>query len=254
MLAEGLEFHPGDGTVCHIGSYDRNEHRLYDESVQTVDYGLDFYAPQTLETDDGRRVMIGWMQSWAGSRSGHPELPFFGQMTIPRELSIREGRLCQWPVRELDGIRRNRVSVHDVKITGRQQLTGIGGRILDLLLTIRPEDGIVYRRFCIRVAEGEGFYSELTVLPEEGIIRMDRTYSGYREDIAHVRDIPAQIPDGRLQLRILMDRYSLELFIGRGESTASMTIYTPLSADGISFSADGAALLDAEKYELFPEG
>ena len=86
MKNEGLEFHPGDGTVCHIGRYDRENRRLQDEHVQTIDYGLDFYAPQTVESSDGRRIMIGWMQSWASSRVGHPDLPFFGQMTVPREL------------------------------------------------------------------------------------------------------------------------------------------------------------------------
>ena len=30
MKNEGLEFHPGDGTVCHIGRYDRENRRLYD--------------------------------------------------------------------------------------------------------------------------------------------------------------------------------------------------------------------------------
>ena len=40
MLNDGLEFHPGDGTVCHIGRYDREEYRLLEEQVQAIDYGL----------------------------------------------------------------------------------------------------------------------------------------------------------------------------------------------------------------------
>ena len=31
---------------------------------QSIDYGIDFYAAQTVLTPDGRRVMIGWMQNW----------------------------------------------------------------------------------------------------------------------------------------------------------------------------------------------
>ena len=32
--------------------------------VQSIDYGLDFYAPQTLLAPDGRRIMVAWMQNW----------------------------------------------------------------------------------------------------------------------------------------------------------------------------------------------
>ena len=245
MRAEGLEFHPGDGTVCHVGHCDA-ENRLQDEHVQTLDYGLDFYAPQTLETEDGRRVMIGWMQSWAASRAVHPDLPFFGQMTVPRELFFRAGRLCQRPVRELERFRQNRVSYEGVPVGDWRSLPGVSGRVLDMQLTIRGD----YERFCVRAAEGEGLFTEITLLPREGIIRTDRLMSGFTEDVAHVRDFPADFSAGEMRLRVLMDKYSLELFVNGGEQAASMTLYTPLAADGIRFSAEGEALLDVEKYDL----
>lgn len=60
MTAVGVEFHPGNANVCIIGTFDREINHLLRENVQAIDYGLDFHAPQTLETYDGRRVMIGW--------------------------------------------------------------------------------------------------------------------------------------------------------------------------------------------------
>lgn len=246
MQNEGLEYHPGDGTVCHIGQFDPEKRCLLDEHVQTIDYGLDFYAPQTVETSDGRRIMIGWMQSWAGSREGRPHLPFFGQMTVPRELSIRDGRLYQKPVRELEACRRNVVRYENVTVTDWLCLPGVAGRMLDMQLRIRG----TYGSFRIRVAESEGVYTELTILPEAGIMRMDRLNSGFPHDIVHVREFPAPVQKGELDLRIIMDKYSLELFAGGGACAASMTLYTPLSAEGIRFFADGAALLDVEKYDI----
>ena len=47
-----------------------------------------------------------------------------------------------------------------------------------------------------------------------------------------------------------MDRYSLELFVNDGEQSASFVLYTPVSADSISFSCDGAAIIDVEKYDI----
>ena len=54
MSAIGLEFHPGNANVCLIGTFDRTAKHLNRESVQAIDYGLDFYAPQTLLALDGR--------------------------------------------------------------------------------------------------------------------------------------------------------------------------------------------------------
>ena len=43
------------------------------------------------------------LQTRAGSS---PEEPWFGQMSLPRELSLKDGRLYQGPVREFDSMRR----------------------------------------------------------------------------------------------------------------------------------------------------
>ena len=45
-----------------MGSYDKNQHMFHYDAVYSLDDGLDFYAPQTMLADDGRRIMIAWMQ------------------------------------------------------------------------------------------------------------------------------------------------------------------------------------------------
>ena len=64
MLPQDLEYHNGNGTLCIIGTYDQESQTFTEERNQAIDYGIDFYAPQTILTPDGRRVMIGWMQNW----------------------------------------------------------------------------------------------------------------------------------------------------------------------------------------------
>lgn len=243
------EFHPGDGTVCHIGTLDA-EGRLIDEQIQTLDYGLDFYAPQTLETSDGRRVLIAWMQCWASATFPPKGLPFFGQMTLPRELFLKDGRLCQRPVRELARFRSDPLCFEAVRVGDQAlRLPGVEGRCLDLTLRIRPV-GEGFRAFYLRVAEGEGFYTELCLLPGERKLCIDRLHSGWPVDVNHLREMPVELPADGFVLRLLLDRWSLELFAGEGERTAAQTLYTPLSAAGISFRTDGEALLDVEKYEI----
>ena len=97
MSPIGLEFHAGNATLCLIGKYDAETNSFTRESVQAIDYGIDFYAPQTVLTPDGRRIMIGWMQNWNTLSCKPRDGRWFGQMSIPRELSIRDGRLYQMP-------------------------------------------------------------------------------------------------------------------------------------------------------------
>ena len=53
--------------------------------------------------------------------------------------------------------------------------------------------------------------------------------------------------------RLILDRYSVEVFVNDGEQVLSATIYTDAGADGISFFADGEVIMDVIKYDLVPE-
>jgi hypothetical protein len=86
-----------------------DKHSIGSMEPEELDSGPDFYAPQTMEAPDGRRILVAWMQNWDRSMPTQ-ELGqgWAGSMTIPRELALRDGALFQWPVRELESLRRNR--------------------------------------------------------------------------------------------------------------------------------------------------
>ena len=42
----------------------------------------------------------------------------------------------------------------------------------------------------------------------------------------------------------------MEVFVNDGEQTMTAWIYTPQSADGITFAADGQATITVEQFEL----
>ena len=109
MLPQGFEYHNGNGTVCFIGTYDEETDTFHEEHNQAIDYGIDFYAPQTVLTPDGRRIMIGWMQNWDTCNLYTFKEPWFGQMSLPRELSVKNGRLIQKPIRELEELRHDKL-------------------------------------------------------------------------------------------------------------------------------------------------
>ena len=119
-----LSYHNGNGTLCLIGNYDEETETFTEERDQSIDYGIDFYAPQTILTPDGRRVMIGWMQNWDTCTIRGQGHKWFGQMSLPRELSIKDGKLYQQPLRELEEYRTNRVAYENVTLDRKSVVAG----------------------------------------------------------------------------------------------------------------------------------
>ena len=251
MLPAGFEYHNGNGTLCLMGEFDEETDTFTERHNQSIDYGIDFYAPQTVVTPDGRRVMIGWMQNWDTCNSSTAERSWFGQMSLPRELSVKNGRLYQKPIRELEALRSSKVEHQDVTFSGNITLDGVKGRRVDMELEIRPGDEEnVYRKFAVRFAQNDQFYTALSFHPGDSVMKIDRKFSGSRRALIHQRRALVNSENGKLKLRIILDRFSVEVFVNDGEQVITATLYTDQAADGISFLANGSVNMDVVKYDL----
>lgn len=255
MLPEGYEYHNGNGTLCLIGTYDEENKKFQAEFNQAIDYGIDFYATQTILTPDGRRVMIAWMQNWDTCGMSSEEPQWFGQMCLPRELSVKNGRLYQRPVRELEKYRSGRIEYRNIRIENDTiSLEHIRGRKVDMEIQLRPgEEGNIYQKFAVRFAQNELWRTSVSFRPHESILKIDRKFSGSRRAVIHQRRSKVTGETGKLKLRLILDKYSVEIFVNDGEQVLSATIPTDQAADGISFYADGAVEMDVIKYDLFAE-
>lgn len=248
MKAKGLEFHSGNGNMYFTGSFKLPEYTFQRESHGVLDYGLDFYAPQTLKAKDGRRILIGWMQTWDNYMT--PDcFTWSGMMTIPRELTLRDGRIYQNPVRELENYRLKEVAYQNIRLQGMTQLEGIEGREIDLTLEFLNSN---YDGFRLQFAAGGEEYTELYYEPAKGILTFDRKYSGIRRDVICERQISVKA-DG-LKLRIILDKYSAEVFVNDGEKVMTSLFFTPLEAKDIRFLADGCVSMNIVKYDIAVNG
>ena len=249
----GPRVHMQEGyiTMAIAGDYDRASGRFYGKDVQMLDEGIDFYAAQTVLMPDGRRVMIAWMQNWSTIYEAPEETDFNGQMTVPRELFLKDGRICTWPVREISGLYGKRTAYINVVVREKARLAGICGRTADLSLRIRQhEEGCSH--FMVCVAENESYATQIDVNLVDSVVTVDRRKSREVAGSMDVRSFDICDLGQEIRLRILLDRYSMELFFGEGESAASFLLYTPQEADGISFLSDGCVLMDIEHYEIKP--
>lgn len=254
MQPSGFEYHNGNGTLCLIGTYDEETGTFTEERDQAVDYGIDFYASQTVLSPDGRRIMLGWMQNWDACAIRSPKDKWTGQMSLPRELSIREGRLYQRPIREIETLYKDTVRHQNVMVGSADSVTleGVRGRCIDMTVKVRPADpGHVFHKFSVRFAQKDNLHTSVSFRTHEKTVKIDRKYSGSRRAIVHQRRCLVEESDnGEITLRIVLDRYSAEIFIEGGKYVMTAELFTDLSAEGISFFADGEAVIDVESHRL----
>lgn len=265
MKKEGLEFQEGSNSIYFIGDYDREKKEFIRDKGYQIDYGPDFYAPETVETPDGRRVLIGWMQNWTNYLTP-ADFQWSGMMTVPRELYIENGRLIQVPVRELEKYRIDHVNYENIELLPQDDLRSfvslddVKGRCLDMNVKVKGE----WDHFEIRLAADETYETLLSYDKKEGILTLDRSHAGMEKDTIPVRSmyvpcygtVYGKESDAEcvLNLRVIMDKYSVEVFANEGRQVMTALLYTPQNADGIGFAADGAGVLSVEKYSIDVSG
>ena len=252
MRREGFEYHNGFGNIIMGGEFDEDSYDFTPDYDQNLDYGIDFYAAQTILSPDGRRIMIGWMQNWATISLWGNHLPWAGQMTLPRELSFHDGRLYQQPVRELSAYYGSEVFYRKVPVTDEISLYGVDGRMIDLEVSVSPaQDEPLYRYFVIRFAMNADCYTEAAYSPDTGLFLIDRENAGSRAATIHQQScLVPESRDGNLSVRIILDRYSFEIFINDGRYVMSAVIFSDLCAEQITFRAGGKAMIDVSKREI----
>lgn len=250
MLPQGVEYAGGNGTLCMIGEW-KDKKTFVEEQDQSVDYGIDFYAPQTILSPDGRRIMIGWMQNWDTCSVRKDDMKWYGQMSLPRELSLVDGRMIQKPLTEINQLHKDTVSFRDVLKSESKEFAAVCGRKIDLELEVEPEDAKeMFHSFTIQFAQNDTFYSELRYQPRTSMVELDRRYSGVRRASVHQGRCQVKDAGGTLKIRVILDRYSAEIFLNDGQQVMTMTLYTELEARGIRFIADGSVKLKVTKSDL----
>lgn len=222
---------------------------------QALDLGFDFYAPQTMERD-GRRIMVGWMQAPEGGSNAPENAKWYGQMSFPRELFFRGDRLCQRPIPEIQKLYKDTVELEIFCEKEEKSYAELEGKVLDLSLRISSskdclkyqecsEQKVVSKRqevFQMKFAKWGENYVLCTYDFASGILTVDRSHAGRSASICEVRRIYVGSSE-ELSLRLLLDRFSFELFVNDGEQALSGTLYElPEEAKEISFQGEGIHL------------
>jgi beta-fructofuranosidase len=94
-----------------VGQFDPGTCRFQARTNGLLDYGSSFYAPNTMQVPDGRRVVWGWVNGFPGGRGWN------GCLSLPRLLSwSRDGQLQQEPAPALVKLRGQGVEWRNVRL------------------------------------------------------------------------------------------------------------------------------------------
>jgi sucrose-6-phosphate hydrolase SacC (GH32 family) len=113
------------------------------EHEQELDQGFDFYAPQSIMTNEGKRVIMDWMNMWERNYPLH-ELGhgWNGSMTLPRELSLENGKLLQKPYQKIEKYQQNKVEFNHFEINGKYEDGSLNGRCQQIEVEFEMKDPI----------------------------------------------------------------------------------------------------------------
>jgi fructan beta-fructosidase len=222
-----------------IGNFDGRKFTA-ESGPHELQHGNCWYASQTfndIPPSDGRRILIPWGRMTERDVPFHQNMPFNQMMGIPVELTLKktdEGlRLAANPVRELEKLRSRS---HEFKAQtlrpGTNPLAGIQGELLEMIAEFEPGDAA-------RI--------------EFNLRGIPANYDVDRQEISCQRRTAKLKPvNGKIHLRILLDRTSIDIFGNGGRAYLPIGIALPANNRTVEISAHGGAaqLTRLEVYEL----
>ena len=213
-----------------IGEFDGKTFTT-DGKVGLGDFGPNYYAAQTFNNSpDGRTVVIGWMRKSNFDKVG---MPFNQQMSFPTTMELRSTpdgiKLFRWPIQEIEILytKMHEFTNRPIKELAAE-LNGIEADLIDASIEFDPKEtgNIEWTLRGLKV----GYDTD-----KEQFI-----YEGSR--------LAAPPVDGKVKLRVLVDRGSIELFANDGAAVA--THYALPDPENRSISVTGNGKVSLSINEL----
>ena len=230
----------GGSGEYRVGSFDGKSFTP-ETAMKVLDHGKNFYATQTWSNHpEGKLVQLAWMKG-----GEYPDMPFNGQMTFPCELSLRTTKLgpllCKKPI---DAI----ATLHDKGMVKKMKniIPGLKGNIVSSI-----SGDAIHLKAKINVSTSDGFGF---------IIRNGKKEIGteIRYDVAKKNlecmggHALVETKNGILQLEILIDRASIEIFANDGEAVLTSCFFPAENDKEFTFWTQGGEVMveEMEAYEL----
>lgn len=216
------------------GNFDEKLKKFLPETkLELIDYGFDFYAPQSFLDDKGRRIMVGWMSRMKDEEENLCPTKKFGYihcLTLPRVITWEDNKLIQRPIEEVENLRKNKREFN------------------------KSEDAFELEsgKFEIEVVRNNGNKDfklqlrnnsiEINYCADTKIFSLSRENWVTKKKESKVKEVQSLF-----NLRIFSDSSTLEVFVNNGESVFSLRYFTDEEELGVEYSG----LEDGEKINYY---
>ena len=235
---DGVAFR-SETTVTEGLQQDDSRMREYD----WLDWGRDYYAAVSFNNvPDGRRIMIGWMNNWDYAHQT-PTGNWRSGMSLPREVSLtrvegkvvlRQEAVDPFGSMEVRGLRLGAQALEP----GTMELS-TSASVARIDAEFRPGSatavGLILRA-------GTTGHTVLRYDVAEGSLRLDRRNSGdvrFHDAFPSAESVAVAQQEGRLRLRIYLDRCSVEVFAQDGLATMTDLVFPSAAATALAVFVEG---------------
>lgn len=187
--------------------------------IQNLDYGFEVYATQAFNAPNGRALSISWI--------GLPDVEYptdkydyQGAMSLVKELTLKDGKLYQYPVDAITSLRQSEENFENKAATNNSY---------ELELQFDKDSRCEFVLFSDQ--DGKGL--TVTVDTAKGSMTIDRSQAGeqYALEFGTTRSCP--IENAPTTANIFIDKSVFEIFINKGEKVFTGRVFPREDQTGI---------------------
>jgi beta-fructofuranosidase len=242
-----LFFLPYGRVQYFVGDFDEATCRFHPRTNGLLDYGSSFYAPNTMQVPDGRRIVWGWLNGFPGGRGWN------GCLSLPRQLSLSpDGELLQTPAPQLTKLRCVEMEWRDVRLNNDVETPMEIG--IDLPLNHNneilwlPQTNALEIKAEIDLQSATNFELQIKNGAHDSIPNLI-SFNG-----SEIQVLDTQAPlignDRKLNLHVFIDRSVLEVFAN--DEICITKIIPPLKPDAVVEVRAHGGTATIEKLQAWP--
>lgn len=236
-------------TVYFTGDLDYERGVFLPECSDEIDWGYDFYAPQTLQDPQGRRILVGWANGWEWMPFWKDWGPTYrdgwtGSFSLPRMVSLNKlGKLSFSPIKELQSLRKESNHLKNLVVTARNEKTlkAGDGVCFELALTCDLSKSTASSFELLLRSNGE-----MATCCRFDLLRFALTIDRNKSDgwSTGICSGPLNLyKKNQLYIQIFSDQSSLELFINEGEEVYSLNIFAPENQNKLAIRSNNGTVV-----------
>ncbi|WP_428908263.1 glycoside hydrolase family 32 protein [Niallia sp. Krafla_26] len=207
-----------------------------------LDRGFDFYAPQTFEDENGRRILFAWMGITDEQESYQPTIAngWIHALTLPRELQLIGDKLYQKPAAELRRLRKSRdvdeqVSLYDSEESWFELSASVSEKINVEFHQIDADEVEIAIRDNLKLRYQQK--EQLFTLERKSF--MDRAPESRSCELTSLE-----------KLQIFLDSSSVEIFLNEGQEVFTSRFFADPYHQKVKFTANGKVNATIQKWDL----